>query len=135
MPWVHYGLPHPLHHFSSTPSPPSPLPPPAGEWSSLTGQQRREKEAFLAGEQRTSRGFMTQVSEWGDGLTASIFISCFFLLASLVHPANRVLRKIMKLLFCSPLQYRRTDFNLTTGKALFFGSSQNLNAIMCVAHA
>lgn len=37
-------------------------PPLAGEWSSLGGQERKEKELFLASEQRASRGFMTQVS-------------------------------------------------------------------------
>ena len=42
---------------------PSPSPfLPAGQWSSLSAQQRREKEAFLANEQRASKGFMTQVS-------------------------------------------------------------------------
>ena len=34
----------------------------AGQWASLGGQEQKEKERFLAGEQRASRGFMTQVS-------------------------------------------------------------------------
>jgi len=34
----------------------------AGEWSSLGGQERKEKELFLASEQRASRGFMTQAN-------------------------------------------------------------------------
>ena len=54
--------PHP--HFS----PPSLLHLPstyvlvAGQWASLGAQEQKEKERFLAAEQRASRGFMTQVS-------------------------------------------------------------------------
>ena len=60
-PHPHFSLPltsphpHPLHlHFTYALV--------AGQWASLGGQEQKEKERFLAAEQRASRGFMTQVS-------------------------------------------------------------------------
>ena len=41
------------------------LPPPpltGGQWKTLTERDRREKEHFLASEQRASQGFMTQAN-------------------------------------------------------------------------
>ena len=34
-----------------------------GQWKSLSERERREKELFLASEQRASQGFMTQANK------------------------------------------------------------------------
>ena len=101
-----------LHYYPNVQSFPQ-----GGEWSSLSPQQRREKEIFLAGEQRASKGFMTQAT----------------LQLELLHNMTEV-EVVAKCLCIPPLAKRTAAAVSSLGRELVLDDSQYSDAVDPARH-